>query len=1144
MINDKLGVDYVVKLSKDVTFKSEVAQIRAKALLKEISPETVPPKWTYITSRVVRNVTAATFSLETLSETDSEQLKSLGLAARQFARTWEGLARLSEGMDRETAFMNAAVAYELAGYQANASCLARQFGRKIYEIDKPTVSELASTFLQRLFLQAIVLADRLLEEPDVSKSAFDQILGSIAMAIAGEGFAMASKYFLSGNNEILGQAHRSFKDAERNFASLGCIVESNLVRSIRSLLPVMQQRSTWAILSDEVKDNHRWRRYLRLLARGTGVDILGSPSVSELWPSQISALENGLLKSEASKVIKMPTSAGKTRVAELAIVHTLVANPGAKCVYIAPYRALVWELEQAFLSLFGDLGYRVSSVIGTYESDNFEELLFNNADILVMTPEKLDLLQRAQPEFLNNVRLFVLDEGQIVNDQRRGIKFELLLTRLKRRLPKARFLFLSAVVPQETLEDFAHWFHANPKDDVLITDWRPSIQRYAKFEWKGENGVISYVPSEDVELPKEFVYGVVKQQRYEFINPKTGRRNRRLFPQINHKSQTAAELAFKFAELGPVLIFCSQPNFVSTVARALERRLDLAKIRGDHIPSYFESTSETRSALAAKEWLGDRHPVTKFLSRGIAVHHGNLPDAVRKSVEVDFRDRRFLVLIATNTLAQGVNLPIRTVIVHSCWRRRAEDDLPEQIPARDYWNIAGRAGRAGRETEGTIIHIVTRPSDERDFQYYLQLQNKVEEVQSALFQLLLKLTFERLSESALNESLDPETLALLVEEGVESLADEAIDAILSETLVQTQARRYEFETKGLRKAFQNTAEIIKTNVADKSYWPVYSSTGLSSKSCEMLRTYIATNKQIVRDLLTSASPEFTRELATIFLDACQGLPEMRIAQEFGGSYDELLERWLSGADINEIIEEFENEAASSEELASLIEELFQFRLPWGISALIRIAMKELNLETDDLSEFAVFFPTMVKFGVPVPVASWALSAGVPFRQTGIKFAAKYLEETTNPNFQNFIEWLGKVNSEDLRHTFGLEGTALQDVSKALSRSGFNALLKDFPSCEEVLPRDTYVRGISYENRVVVAASARGGDSVELVRDYDNRVDHNAVKVQLHGQTLGYLERDLAQIVAPDMDCGVSLRGTIVNIERSRTPQIMIRVKIA
>src|SRR5439155_1474600 len=82
-------------------------------------------------------------------------------------------------------------------------------------------------------------------------------------------------------------------------------------------------------------EHTRWRRYLKLLARGVGPDVYSARSISELWPSQIAAIEQGLLDATASKIVRMPTSAGKTRIAELAIVNALVTNPEGACIWTA-----------------------------------------------------------------------------------------------------------------------------------------------------------------------------------------------------------------------------------------------------------------------------------------------------------------------------------------------------------------------------------------------------------------------------------------------------------------------------------------------------------------------------------------------------------------------------------------------------------------------------------------------------------------------------------------------------------------------------------------------------------------------------------------------------------------------------------------
>src|SRR5207249_1739617 len=103
----------------------------------------------------------------------------------------------------------------------------------------------------------------------------------------------------------------------------------------------------------------------------------------------------------------------------------------------------------------------------------------------------------------------------------------------------------SAVIPQETLDDFAAWLKMDAKDVVTET-WRPSIQRVAKFEWRGKTGVLRYATEGDAPMLSEFVPGVVRERTYRFVNQETGRWNTRRFPDQENKAQTAAELAVKF----------------------------------------------------------------------------------------------------------------------------------------------------------------------------------------------------------------------------------------------------------------------------------------------------------------------------------------------------------------------------------------------------------------------------------------------------------------------------------------------------------------------------------------------------------------------------------------------------------------------
>ncbi|SRR6266566_1392363 len=1141
MTSVETWLERIQALSTDKQFQIEVAQMRAKALLKEVTDDVPEYKWTYVPSTVIRNATGASIIFEAISRTQPQQLKTLETIARQVALLWESVGKLGERVSSETATMNAAVAYELSGYQANASCLARRLVVHASQLGAPSLESLTSVFLQRFLVRTRQLTKRTRQEPDQIQGIDNSVVKAAALAFAGEGFDNASRYLLTGMEENLSKATSAFLDSQKIYGGLGAILESNLVLSMRSLLPVMQMRSTWTHFSGLVKDNARWERYLKLLARGIGDEVLNSPSVSELWPSQVLALSSGLLDPSKSKIIRMPTSAGKTRVAELAMVHILVTEPGSKCVYVAPYRALVWELEQSFLNLFGDLGFQVSTVVGTYESDEFEELIASDADILVLTPEKLDLLQRAQPSFLNNVRLFIMDEGQIVHDRDRGVKFELLLTRLKLRLPNARFLLLSAVVPQETLEDFARWFNADPNQDVVVSRWRPSIQRYSKFQWQRQGGVIRYVPSEDIPILNEFVSGVITERLFEFKNPKTARINRKRFPDPNVKSQTAAELAFKFAERGPVLVFCALPSHVEAVGKALEKRLNYFELTEHVPPSHIPRSPSLGSVLTSEEWLGNDHLVTRLLKRGVAIHHGDLPEAVKKTIERDFRERQLKILIATNTLAQGVNLPIRTVVVHGC-RRRTSEGQSERITASDYWNIAGRAGRAGAETEGLIIHIVLTPMDELDFQYYLGHRDNVEPIKGALYGVLSDLVNNRLSEDEARKKLDPEILAILVEEGLDSLSQETIDKILNGSLVSVQTSGSLELLPRLKNTFKETADEITSRSPNRTYWPVYSATGLRTESCETLRKYVIDHKDALLNLLTVSDERNFPEFVKMCLDACVLLPEMQPTREFGGSYEDLLMRWLSGKGIREIIEEFKDEATSVEDLGKFIEEFFCYELPWGISAFVKIAAEVLELEFEKLPDMVRFTPSMIKIGVSAPPATWAFSAGIPFRSAAQKAGAKYLGQSPQPNYKDFSRWIKTINPEDLQYQFGLKGPVLREVSKALSRFGTNELLKNYTSLDDFLPRETWVRGIEHEEeRIIHALGAQKGDPIELVRDYDNSADRNAIQLHLKGHQLGFVERELAQVLAVEIDAGLALSGMVTEIEEHAVRQIRVRI---
>lgn len=1123
-------------LVEDEGLKRDLAQIGARVTLAALAPrQERRVAWTYSTSRVLRNVSAVSLALQELAHEAPDAIPGRAEDARFAAQAWERLAALADGTDAKSALLTAAVNYDLAGYQANAVCLARRAVESESDEDLSPL-DLVATFVQRRYVGLLALVDGLSREPsaaELDSMTVEDIADRAALAVMAEGLVQATGFFLRGSSSALDAASERLQVASEAFASLGQGPAFALTRSVQRGLQVMAQRSTWTLLRDAAPDNARWIRYLRVLARGLGDDLLASHSVSELWPSQVRAIERGLLSSDESLVVRMPTSAGKTRVAELAMIHTLATDPSARCVYIAPYRALASEVQAGLESLFADVGYATSTVPGTYEQDSLGQLIVATDQLLVLTPEKLDLLLRLQPEVLAQLKLVVVDEGHVVADPTRGPKFELLLSRLRRLVPNARFLFMSAVVPRETLEQIARWL-GGTSDSIAVTGWRPSIQRYAKLEWSDGKGTLRY-SEQDVETGGlGFVPNLVQRREFSYVHPETRRRRRPKFPES--KGQVAAELAYLYARQGPVLIYCATTPWAQSVARELMERVELAELTDEEPAAPFRLRA-SRSSAVAEEWLGSDHDVVKMLNRGIAFHHGRLPEAVREAIEHDVRNRRLDVLVATSTLAQGVNLPFRTVIIHSARRYDEERGAPTRLAARDYWNIAGRAGRAGQETEGTVIHIVQTWQDEQDFQYFEGRRGRVEPLESALLQILRDLLNERITSDEAAQKLDSDLLALLVEEDSAILDAHILETTLASTFFAIQAVDEKLSTAPLLSVMHDTLRAIADRVPDTELRRIYASTGLSSRSCERIREHVQANTGAIGEVLQGQLDNRALMLQRL-IDGTIELREMSSTAPDIGGLESPLALWLDGVAVSSISAELGEDPA---DVTRYVEDMFAYRLPWGLAGYLRIATFLLTVETLDSS--VANLPSMVKYGVPTPEAAWAMTAGVAPRRAAVELATRYISEADDSSPTGFRRWLGQLDPESLDEEFGLTGVALEATARAVFKSGANEFLARLDVGEDLFPIEVLVRA---QRRAVdrgFVGRLSEGDELQLRRDYDSVVNRNAVTVRRDRATLGYLPWAAAQAVAPELDAGIQVRTAVIAIESDLTrPAIRVRMR--
>jgi hypothetical protein len=210
---------------------------------------------------------------------------------------------------------------------------------------------------------------------------------------------------------------------------------------------------------------------------------------------------------------------------------------------------------------------------------------------------------------------------------------------------------------------------------------------------------------------------------------------------------------------------------------------------------------------------------------------------------------------------------------------------------------------------------------------------------------------------------------------------------------------------------------------------------------------------------------------------------------------------------------------------------------------VKITAKVLGLENDDLSNASKFLPTMIKFGVPTPEASWAMMAGVPFRELAIKFAVGYKAKHHKSDLRSFQEWIGTLDSDRLKLEYGLRPPILDDVGNALQRVGINPLLRQIKQVKGMFPIETIVKGIPFDERRIAAKKASVGNHITLRRHYMNKFDRNAISVFLDDKDIGYIDRDLAQVLAPEIDAGLTILGSISDVQLAEIPQIKVNLTL-
>jgi len=428
----------------------------------------------------------------------------------------------------------------------------------------------------------------------------------------------------------------------------------------------------------------------------------------EFWPSQMMLGQAGTFLG-VSGLIQMPTSAGKTRSIEMILRSAFMSGRTSFAIVVAPFRALSHEISQSLLNAFKDEEINVDELSDAFQPDylgQFMEILGadmkRTPSVVVLTPEKLLYVLRQNPEVTHNLGLIVYDEGHQFDAGYRGVTYELLLTEIKRLLSdEAQTVLISAVI--QNAEAIAHWLIN--KDAAVISgqDLLPTSRSVAFASWSEKLGQMQFYEGDIGQRPDYFVPRVIQEQELNLLGKE---RKPRIFPAHGDVKDVALYIGLNLAPNGAVAVFCGRKD---TANKIISRSIDIFA-RGLNIspPSAYSDTEEIRRlGNLFMLHFGKSADSTKAAKFGIYAHHGNTPHGIRLAVEYAMQQGLIKFVACTSTLAQGVNLPIRYLILSSVQQGA------EKIRIRDFHNLMGRAGRSGMHTEGLVIFADTRIYDGR-----------------------------------------------------------------------------------------------------------------------------------------------------------------------------------------------------------------------------------------------------------------------------------------------------------------------------------------------------------------------------------------------------------------------------------------------
>lgn len=678
--------------------------------------------------------------------------------------------------------------------------------------------------------------------------------------------------------------------------------------------------------------------------------------------------------------ISAPTSAGKSFILCAILLEELLLEGNKNIIYVVPTRALISQVESDLRKLIKE--YQLGQTVNISTVPPQEDFEQNKSNVFVFTQERLHWFLIGNSSALTH--LLIIDEAHKIEDGNRGILLQQKLEEIVQRNPLLKVYFSSP-------------YTSNPEillDNVLNNSKKDKVN--TQFVAVNQNLVYA---SQYPRKPKEWQLQICAIDKTILLG------------KIILKDRPTGELhkivhiseRFSDSSSGS-LIYCNGAADAEKTALLLFELLDQ------------QATSSDINELIklVKKTVHNDYALAKVLQKRIAFHYGNMPLLIRQEIEKLFSEGKIKYLVCTSTLLEGVNLPAKSIFI-----RKPTRGKNKPLNQNDFWNLAGRAGRWGKEFSGNIVCIEPndwdiQPEPNKSKQEIKRALNIIEDKGDEL------LSFIR-NGAPRNDANGRQDLEF-------AFGYYYIKYILNKEIIPSNS-------------FHNELFQELTNITPKIQLPDYiikRNPGISPLAQQALFDYFSNNINGIEQLIpvypsdTNAYEEYTSLVGRI------GKTLSEYPQELNTSRAILLINWMTGKPLSYLIrksyESYQNNpkykntktlSVVIREVMENVETFVRFRFAKDSSCYIDVLRYFLELHNrQDLLEDIPQLSLWLEFGVSQKTHLSLLSLGLS-RNTVIELTTYIVN--TQMSKEESLNWLKEQNLEHL----DLSPIIIEDIKKML-----------------------------------------------------------------------------------------------------------------